>query len=197
MLEFMHNEAVAEAGTSERFLSEFDKFKGGFLAPARDVIFVINAMCSFMPICVGLDLEFVRRAFVLEEQLARIRSDSSYSEGERERRLHEWSVSVVSFGFDNALGQVKLTDLFRRDQDTDPTVMTGLSSPLLSRPGNRRPSLHRWGIRGRRLGRVAGVAVEPFLKRMHGISVKFSRSSRGRLLSIKKAQHLSKFATCA
>jgi hypothetical protein len=68
----------------------------------------------------------------------------------------------------SAMGRLahhELTDLFRRNQDTDTTVMTGLSSPLLSRLGNRRPSLHRWGIRGRWPGRVGGVAVEPFLER--------------------------------
>jgi hypothetical protein len=58
----------------------------------------------------------------------------------------------------------ELTDLFRRDQDTDTTVMTGLPAPLLARRRNRRVSLHRWGIRGQRLGGVGGVRIEPFLE---------------------------------
>jgi hypothetical protein len=54
--------------------------------------------------------------------------------------------------------------LFRRDQGTDTTAMTGLPSPLLPRGSDRRAALHRRGIRGRWLGRVGGVGVEPFLK---------------------------------
>jgi hypothetical protein len=57
-----------------------------------------------------------------------------------------------------------LAELFRRHQRTDTSAMTGLPSPFLPRGGSRRAPLHRWAIRGRWLGGVAGVGVEPFLQ---------------------------------
>jgi hypothetical protein len=99
----MYDDPVAEARASERLLSEFDEFKNWFLGPSPDVIFVINAMCYLLPLCVELDLDFVRRAFDLEERLARIRSDSSAGEEEQKRKLNEWSRLVIMHGFNNAL----------------------------------------------------------------------------------------------
>jgi hypothetical protein len=46
----------------------------------------------------------------------------------------------------SAMGRLaydELTELFRRDQGTDTTEMTGLPSPLLSRRWSRRASLDR------------------------------------------------------
>lgn len=103
VLELMHDEPVADLGASERLLTEFDEFKNWFLGPSPDFIFVINAMCYLLPLCVELDLDFVRRAFNLEGRLARIRSDLSAGEEERKRRLDEWSRLVVMHGFNNAL----------------------------------------------------------------------------------------------
>jgi hypothetical protein len=68
-----------------------------------ELTFVTNEMCSMLPICVESDLGFVRRAFNLEERLARIRSDSSLGEADRKRRLQEWSGFFPMHGFNNAL----------------------------------------------------------------------------------------------
>jgi hypothetical protein len=103
VLELMHGEPVAESGARGRLLRDFDAFKNWFLGPAPEPVFVVNAMCSVLPTCVDLDLEFVREAFDLERRIARIRSDHSASEEERTRRLHDWSCLVVMHGFNNAL----------------------------------------------------------------------------------------------
>ena len=75
VLELMYDVPVDEAGATEWLLSDFDEFEDWFLGPAPDFIFVINAMCSLLPSCVELDLDFVCRAFDLEKRLQRIRSD--------------------------------------------------------------------------------------------------------------------------
>jgi hypothetical protein len=103
LLEVMHDEPDDEPGASQRLLSQLDEFKEWLLAPAREVCSVTNEMCSMLPICVELDLDFVRRAFDLEARLARIRSDSSLGEEQRRRTLHEWTGYFPMHGFNNAL----------------------------------------------------------------------------------------------
>ena len=103
VLELMYDAPVDEVGATERLLSEFDEFEDWFLGPLPDVIFVINAMCSLLPCCVEIDVDFVCRAFDLETRIERIRSDISLGEKERKSKLDEWSKLVVMHGFNNAL----------------------------------------------------------------------------------------------
>ena len=92
------------------------------------------------------------------------------------------SVEVVATA--SALGRLAhddLAKLFRRDQSTDTTAMTGLPSPLLPRWRNRRAALHRRGIRGGRPGRIGGVGIEPFLKSSDPLLQSAHQSQDGRL----------------
>jgi hypothetical protein len=80
-------------------------------------------------------------------------------------RIGILSVEVVSTASAlRRLAHDDLPELFRRHQGTDTTAVTGLPSPLLPRGGSRRAPLHRRAIRGRWLGGVGGVGVEPFLQ---------------------------------
>jgi hypothetical protein len=103
LLSTMLGEPVPDAGARERLLSRFDEFRDWFLGARPDLVFVINTMCLLLPICVELDLDFVRRAFDLEGRLERIRSDTSLDEEERTQKLNEWSGPIPRHGFNNAL----------------------------------------------------------------------------------------------
>jgi hypothetical protein len=74
-----------------------------------------------------------------------------------------------------------LAELFRRHQGTDTTAVTGLPSPFLPRGGSRRAPLHRRAIRGRWLGGVGGVGVEPFLQGSDPLLQSAHQSQDGRL----------------